>query len=339
MTKQLLTHKGRVAVTGGTGFVGSHIVEALLENDYEVSCLLRPGRPLGWLEGLDIRVCRGTIDSGEGLDELLEGCHTVIHAAGLTRALSEDQFRAVNVLGSAKLSAAARRSGENSSAARIGHIIAISSQAAVGPSPDDKGVSADATPRPLSPYGRSKVEMEAVMRETANPIPCTFLRPPTVYGPRDKDTRGLFAMAKHGVRVSLNKRSRLSFLYAKNLADATIACIERPSAWGQAFMLADGEALSWAEFTAMIADVAGRRGMAFSVPSWMLSTAAGFSALTRPFARTPPLVNRDKVREGRQERWIADTEKTERLLGFRPRWTTTQGIAETYAWYESKGWL
>jgi len=319
--------------------VGSHIVESLLENGYEVSCLLRPGRPLGWLEGLDIRVCRGDIDSGEGLDELLEGCHTVIHAAGLTRALSEDQFRAVNVLGSAKLSAAARRSGENSSAAHIGHMIAISSQAAVGPSPDDTGVSADTLLRPITPYGRSKVEMETVMRETASPIPCTFLRPPTVYGPRDKDTRGLFAMAKRGVRVSLNKRCRLSFLYAKNLADAATACVERPAAWGQSFMLADGPALSWAEFSTLIADTAGRRGMAFSVPSWMLSAAAGFSELARPFARTPPLVNKDKVREGRQERWIVDTKKTEKLLGFRPRWTTAQGIAETYAWYELQGWL
>ncbi|MCE5255545.1 MAG: NAD(P)-dependent oxidoreductase, partial [Spirochaetaceae bacterium] len=212
MTKQLIGSQGRVAVTGGTGFIGSHIVEGLLENGYEVSCLLRPGRPLGWLEGLTIRVCRGDIDSGEGLNALLDGCHTLVHAAGLTRALTEDRFRVVNVLGSAKLAAAAGRAAENAakagnSAAHIEHIIAISSLAAVGPSHNDKGVGADDELRPLTPYGRSKVEMEQVMRSIAGPIPCTFLRPPTVYGPRDRDTLELFRMAKRGIRVSLNAKS------------------------------------------------------------------------------------------------------------------------------------
>ncbi|MCE5255730.1 MAG: NAD-dependent epimerase/dehydratase family protein, partial [Spirochaetaceae bacterium] len=295
-------------------------------------------------EGLTIRVCRGDIDSGEGLNALLDGCHTLVHAAGLTRALTEDRFRVVNVLGSAKLAAAAALATENAakagnSAAHIEHIIAISSLAAVGPSRNDKGVGADDELRPLTPYGRSKVEMEQVMRSIAGPIPCTFLRPPTVYGPRDRDTLELFRMAKRGIRASLNAKSRLSFLYVENLVDAVIACVERPAARGEDFMLADGGAYTWAEFSALIAEAAGRRGIAFTVPGWMLSAAAGISALARPFARKPLLINRDKVLEGRQERWMANTEKTEKTLGFRPRRTTAEGVAATYAWYESQGWL
>jgi len=377
--------RGRVAITGGTGFLGSHIVEALLASGYEVSCLVRPARPLGWLEGLNVKVVRGDLDakgpvgsSFEALDELLEGCHTVVHVAGLTRAISEDQFRIVNVLGSAKLAAAAKKSG-------VQHIIAISSQAAVGPTADvdqstddlvdptlgtarptlgtaqptldmarevtirdenqgfgtPKNIADDPRDelRPISAYGRSKAEMEGVMRRIAVPIPCTMLRPPTAYGPRDKDMRALFALAKRGLRVSLNKKSRLSFLYAKNLAQAVACCVERPVAWGGDFMLADGAPLTWAEFTAMIAQAAGRPGLAVSLPPWLLTAAAGAATLLQPFSRKPHLITKDKVLEGRQPLWIADTKKTETILGFHPQWTTAQGVAETYAWYESQGWI
>ena len=352
--------RDRVAVTGGTGFLGSHIVEALLASGYEVSCLVRPARPLGWLEGLNVRIVRGDLDakgpvgsSFEALDELLEGCHTVVHGAGLTRAISEDQFRVVNVLGSAKLAAAAKKSG-------VRHIIAISSQAAVGPTTDTacKAAARDQdqyfktpseTPRdvmgdpgelrPLSAYGRSKAEMEGVMREIAAPIPCTILRPPTAYGPRDKDTRALFALAKRGLRVSLNKKSRLSFLYAKNLAQAVVCCVEQPAAWGGDFMLADGAPLTWGEFAAMIAQAAGRPGLAVNLPPWLLTAAAGAATILQPFSRKPHLITKDKVLEGRQHLWIADTTKTETILGFHPQWTTAQGIAETYSWYESQGWI
>jgi len=377
--------RGRVAITGGTGFLGSHIVGALLASGYEVSCLVRPARPLGWLEGLNVKVVRGDLDakgpvgsSFEALDELLEGCHTVVHVAGLTRAISEDQFRIVNVLGSAKLAAAAKKSG-------VRHIIAISSQAAVGPTADvdqstddlvdptlgtarptlgtaqptldmarevtirdenqgfgtPKNIADDPRDelRPISAYGRSKAEMEGVMRRIAVPIPCTMLRPPTAYGPRDKDMRALFALAKRGLRVSLNKKSRLSFLYAKNLAQAVACCVERPVAWGGDFMLADGAPLTWAEFTAMIAQAAGRPGLAVSLPPWLLTAAAGAATLLQPFSRKPHLITKDKVLEGRQPLWIADTKKTETILGFHPQWTTAQGVAETYAWYESQGWI
>ncbi len=377
--------RGRVAITGGTGFLGSHIVEALLASGYEVSCLVRPARPLGWLEGLNVKVVRGDLDakgpvgsSFEALDELLEGCHTVVHVAGLTRAISEDQFRIVNVLGSAKLAAAAKKSG-------VRHIIAISSQAAVGPTPEtdhptlctghptpetdnstpetacegtirdnDRGFGTpndiiedqrgelrpiSAELQPISAYGRSKAEMEGVMRRIAAPIPCTMVRPPTAYGPRDKDTRALFALAKRGLRVSLNKKSRLSFLYAKNLAQAVACCVERPAAWGGDFMLADGAPLTWSEFTALIAQAAGRPGLAVNLPPWLLTAAAGAATLLQPFSRKPHLITKDKVLEGRQSLWIVDTKKTETILGFHPQWTTAQGIAETYAWYESQGWI
>ncbi|MGB4572733.1 MAG: NAD-dependent epimerase/dehydratase family protein [Rectinemataceae bacterium] len=323
-----------VAVTGGTGFVGSHIVEGLLERGFGVSCLLRPGRAPGWLEGLPIRIHRGDIDSGQGLGEFLEGCDSLVHVAGLTRALTEDRFRVVNALGSAKLAAAVRNS-----ASPPGRIIAISSLSASGPSADGRGVGADAALHPLTPYGRSKAEMERVMRSVAYPVPCTFLRPPPVYGPRDRDMLELFRMAKRGLRVSLSAKARLSFLYVENLVGAVIACIENPAAMGEDFMVADEGVYSWADFTALIGAASGRNGLAFTVPDWCLALAAGAAEMAKPLAKKPQLINRDKLLEGRQERWIADTSKTARLLGFKPAWNTADAVAATYAWYEKQGWL
>lgn len=338
----------RVAVTGATGFVGSRLVEMLAERGYPITCLLRAGRTPTWSAdaSADIRIVRGDLDTAEGVETFLDGAEILVHSAGLTRAATEDRFRIVNVLGSARVASAARSSSaaRGSAAAGVRHIIALSSLAAVGPADGPEGVDETTPLHPLTPYGRSKVEMEIEMRRAADPVPCTFIRPPAVYGPRDRDTLGIFRLAARGVRLSPNRHSLLSFVYVDNLVDLIIACIESPNARGEIFMVADDGALTWPEFATLAAESAfgpdaGRKTLDIAIPSWAQAMAAGAAELLKPFLKRPPLANRDKVLEGRQRWWTVNAKKARSLLGFAPPVATRDAVRATLQWYRANGWL
>lgn len=325
----------RVAVTGGTGFIGSHVVEALLARGVEVSCLVLPGEPHGWLEGLPVSFFVGDLVDASGLAAFLEGTDAVIHLAGLTRAPTEDRFNLVNAHGSSMLGAVAR---SLSPAPR--HIVAMSSLAAMGPCTGDEAcIDEDDQPKPLTPYGRSKVLMEKCMPIAASPIPCTFFRGPPVYGPRDRDVFQLFDLVSRGLRPSLGPKRIMSVLYVKNLVHALLLALLEPKAFGEAFNVADPEPLDWEDFGKMIETRLGRRALRLAVPEFALSAAAAIAEAGRPFRKSPPLITKEKLLEMRQTRWVASIEKARDLLGYVPLYSTGEAVGETAAWYKTSGWL
>ena len=86
----------QVLVTGGTGFVGSHLVERLLRNGYAVTCLVRDLRHLGWLEGMDVQLIQGDCTRPETLVDAVQGVSFVFHCAGLTKAIRARNYYIVN---------------------------------------------------------------------------------------------------------------------------------------------------------------------------------------------------------------------------------------------------
>ncbi|HOX31909.1 MAG TPA: NAD(P)-dependent oxidoreductase [Spirochaetales bacterium] len=325
----------RVAITGGTGFIGSHLAELLLAEGHELSCLVLPGEGRRWLEGLPIRFLEGSLLDSRSLGPFLEGADAIVHLAGLTRARSEAEFMAVNADGAVNLVEAARKLGRPPR-----QVIAMSSLAASGPcGGEGTCLDEDAPLRPLTAYGRSKAALEELVAREAGPIACTFIRAPGVYGPRDPDFLQYFKLVKRGLRLIVGKRSQLSFLYVKTLARAISACLLNPAAYGQAFFVADEGEYDWDQFSALIELALGRRTRRVRVPEWAVRAAALASAAAGPFLRRPPLLTEDKLLEMRQSRWVVSTAKAKRLLGFEPSLSTEDAIAETAAWYREAGWL
>jgi dihydroflavonol-4-reductase len=328
----------RIAVTGGTGFVGSHVVELLIERGDEVNCLVLPSEGPLWLESLAadkrLRFFEGGVTDRASLGSFVEGCDAIVNIAGLTRSKTEEGFLEVNAGGAVNLVEAALALPKGPR-----HIISMSSLAASGPCPEGRCLDEDEPLRPITPYGRSKAALETSLRAYEGRMHCTFIRAPGVYGPRDRDFLQYYKLVMRGFRLIAGPRNVSSLLYVKTLASAILSCILNPAAYGEAFFIADEGEYDWDDFSAMIEAALGKRTLRLAVPEWAVALVVLASEMAKPFAKRPPLLTKYKLLEMRQPRWVVSTAKAERLLGFKPLASTAEAIAETGRWYLAKGWI
>lgn len=325
----------RIAVTGGTGFIGSHVVDCLLERGHEVSCLVRPGKKAAWIGGKAVDFHEGSILEPASLPGFLEGCDALIHLAGLTRAKTEADFLAINLEGSRNLIEAALALSSPPK-----QIVVMSSLAASGPGdPSGACLEEDTPQKPLTAYGRSKLALEELVRARGEALPYTIIRAPGVYGPRDRDFLTYFRLVERGLRVILGARSLLSIVYVKTLAAAIVDCLLKPEAYGQAFFIADEGAYDWDQFSTMVEGGLGKRTRRLKLPDWSVELAMVLSTFLGAFSKNPPLLSKDKVLEMRQPCWVVSTEKAKRLLGFKALLPSQEAIRETAEWYRAQGWL
>jgi nucleoside-diphosphate-sugar epimerase len=325
----------RVAVTGGTGFVGSHVVELLLARGDEVHCLVLPEEGRLWLEGAKVSFFEGSVTDRASLGPFLSGCDAIVNIAGLTRCRTEAGFMAVNAGGAVNLAEAALALPEGPR-----NMVSMSSMAASGPCPEEGYcLDEDDEQRPLTPYGRSKAALETCLKAYEDRLGLSYIRAPGVYGPRDRDFFQYYKLVDRGLRVIVGDRNVMSLVYVKNLAAAIVACIKNPAAYGQAFFIADEGEWDWDSFSSMVEASLGRKTLRIHIPEWFVTVAAFASEAAKPFMKRPPLLDRHKLTEARQHRWVVSTAKAERLLGFKPPYATADAIAETGRWYRAEGWI
>jgi nucleoside-diphosphate-sugar epimerase len=323
----------RVLVTGGTGFLGSHLVEALVEEPgCEVFVLVRDPSKRRWLEGVDgVRLLAGDL---ENVPVLPAGLSCVYHLGGLTKTLRPSEYYTVNRDGTANLLQALER---QSGRPRFVH---LSSLAAVGPSSPGRGVSEDDEPRPVSPYGESKLEAENEVLRYQDRFSVVLLRAAAVYGPRDEDFLEFFRWIRRGIKPILGRRKILSLLYVR---DAVRACLMagrpgRPS--GEIFNIADPRAYGWEDIGRVAAGVLGKKPIPIRLPIWSAYLASVASeGVGRLLGGGNALFNVSKVKQMRAYGWVADVRKARREMRFETVFTLEQGLGETIAWYLWKGLL
>ena len=320
-----------VLVTGGTGFVGSHLVERLCELGISVRCLVRRSSPLDRLPPA-VQLVYGDLRGGAGLREAVEGARVVIHVAGVTKALERTEFYRGNVDGTRNLLAACEETGP----ARFVH---VSSLAAIGPSPDGRPLSEDAEPHPLTHYGKSKLAAERAVLESKLAPRAVIVRPAVVFGPRDTDVFEIFRAANKGLLVRIGRAESLAaMIYVKDLVEALIAAASVECAAGRAYFAAAPKAVSWTGLAGTAAAIMGRKLRTVSVPPAAAYAAGWCAEMAARLRGRPGIVSREKVTEARCPYWVCDTRRAEADLGLRTR-PLAEGVAETLAWYKQAGWL
>ncbi len=298
-----------LAVTGGTGFVGQHLIRIASAEGFEVRALARRDQPtisgVSWIPG--------SLDDPESLLSLCDGAEAVIHIAGLING-SREAFEAVNRGGTLAMVEAAKTRD-------VHRFIHISSLSAREPE--------------LSSYGWSKALSEDVIKSSG--LDWTIIRPPAIYGPGDRETFELFKMARRGF-VALPPGGDFSIINVEDLCRLILAAIDAPETIGKTYEPDDGRVGGWdhREFARALGRAFGKRATPLPMPKPVMLVASMVEGAVRGSkAKLTP----DRVRYFCHPDWVVD----EKLRPSKGLWTpqveTEAGLRQTAAWYLANGWL
>lgn len=314
--------RGSVAVTGGSGFVGRHVVRRLLAAGWHVRALLRRPDALDDLAAAgSVSVLHGDLAGEDTLGRLVAGADAVVHCAGLVAARSTREFMAVNSEGTARL---LRAVGAAGTAPRF---VLVSSLAAREPQ--------------LSPYARSKRQAEEQLRSLGAGLHWQILRPPVVYGPGDRATLPLFRQFARGLALCPAGSGRFSMIYVEDLAAAAADLLQTNLAPGQVLELDDGtaEGYGWPDVLATAERQLGRPIRVLAVPRPLQRVAAVLSTAGAALTGRAPMLSQGKVNEITYPDWVCRHDRLDDCFSWRPRVGLDEGFARTLAWYKAAGWL
>lgn len=300
-----------IAVTGGTGFVGQSLLDLTEAQGIPVQALARQAQ--GDRKGVSWYA--GDLLNPKALSRLVRGTEAVIHIAGLTTATHPAEFEASNVAGTMAVVEAALKAG-------VPRLVFVSSLAAREPG--------------LSAYGASKARAEKLVR--ASGLDWTIVRPPTIYGPRDKDVFELFRSARWGV-MPMPREGHQSVIHVQDLARLLLALVPGGEAvTHKLFEPDDGRTGGWAhrEFAAAIGHAVGRRPKVIGLSPRTLEWAAKADTAMRGAKAKLTL---DRAGYMAHPDWVVSHGRRPPLSLWRPRVDTRSGLRATAQWYREAGWL
>ena len=337
----------RVLVTGASGFIGGHLVAALVRRGDRVRCLVRRSSKVEHLGGLDVEIITGDIEDAAALNSAVAGNDTVYHLAGLTSAFRPEQLHAVNGDGTGHVVAACAKQTTPPV-----HVL-VSSVAAVGPIARGAVRNETDPPRPVSHYGRSKLAGETAAAARAADVPTTIVRPGIVFGPRNTECLPIFrTIARVGLHPIVGfRRQRVSVIYVHDLVEILLRAADRgirlpsPSAENGSqgsgcYFACRDEFPTYGELGRRIARALGRSFvLVIPAPIPLAWTVAGVNELLMRWRGKPDSLNIDKIREARAPSWACSPASVNRDLRFTPHESLDEQLRATVAWYREHGWL
>lgn len=321
-------------VTGGTGFLGSHLCDTLLQNGYEVRCIVRGSSNRQWLEGKNILFYAVGLSDSDLLKEVLTGADYVFHIAGTVRALHSREFYEGNVLTTQVL-----LDGVLRYAPTVCRVVVVSSLSAAGSGVLGFPLTEAMECRPLTAYGRSKHLQERLCHNYMSVLPISIVRPPPIYGERDTDVFLVFRSCIRGFLPTGRGVQRLSMVYVGDVVRLLLNCALLPVAIGQTYYVSSGNGYTWEEIARSFSRLTGKMPVLVGIPSWVLLFLGRVAGLLA-FVRGKPLIfDRDKALEMMQSSWECSIDKARNELGYEPLTFLDSGLVKTYQWYKKQGWL
>ena len=328
--------KERVLITGASGFIGYHLVEAALKAGLEVYAAVRPASAIAHLQVFDIHYTTPDYTSVSRLKKEIEEkqYHYIIHAAGTTKARSEQEYEEVNSTYTRNLALAAAEAQ-----APLKKFVFISSLAAVGPIAyqANTAILEQSPAQPVTGYGRSKLRAEHYLAKIEN-LPWVILRPTAVYGPREKAIFILLQILNYGLDPYISRQAqRLSFVYVTDLTQATLLAL-RLEENRVIYNVSDGHCYNRYALADITKRVLGKKAFRFHLPLRLVKAAAKVLEVATTNSQKAPALNQEKLLELTAENWNCSIAKIKQL-GFEPKYDLEKGLTETLYWYQANKWL
>jgi nucleoside-diphosphate-sugar epimerase len=326
----------KVLVTGGSGFLGSHVAEQFSAAGHTVVALVRKSSNRKFLSTLPrVELAEGSVEDRASIDRAMAGVDAVIHSAGLVKARTEAEFFSCNTEGTVNLLESAL-----ANAPKLRRFVHISSLEACGPSLDGRPVPLDQE-QPVTTYGRSKLAAEKAVLSHKDKLPVAILRPAAIYGPRDVEFLEAFRAARRRQYPVIGDGTMLGcYTYGPDCAKACLQAVLEDVPSGSVYFVDDGEPLSmaraWGELVHEVLDTRPLFRLGVPFPLFRLASY-GVEAYGKVRGKAV-MLTREKVSMLRHD-WICESEKTRSDLKWAPEVSFREGLERTAKWYTDNGWL
>lgn len=319
----------RALITGATGFIGSHLVEALVEQNWHVTCLVRPQSRTGFLENFPVNILRGSAEDMGFLAEAVKAQDYVFHLAARIRSARREVYDLVNFLFTRNLAQVCLEQNPD-----VKRFVYVSSIAAAGPSNPGEIQDETRTPAPTSEYGRTKLKGEESITEIWNRVDATIIRPPNVYGPRQQETELLIKLMKKRI-VPLLKHAQktTSLIYVKDLVKGILQAAQSTKANREIYYLTDKTVYSWKEVILTIKKHVLGTSLYIPLHENIITSVAWMTDILKSTHLVRSYFGRRAWRAMVQTSWLFSSDKAAKDFAFRPDYSLDEGIKDTVAYY------
>ena len=326
----------KALVTGANGFIGSHLVDRLLAEGWQVRCLVRPKSNRRWLDGKDLELLQSDdVTSPDTARRAVRGMDIVFHVLGTLVAPNIERYRQINVAPVRAFLDACASEGN------LKRFVLVSSLGAAGPNPAATGALSESDPcRPVSAYGRSKLEAEEVAGQYQRRVPITVVRPSAMYGPRDVNFLKLFRSAyRRGKLMQVGSQPKtLSLAHVRDVVEGVYRSAVCERALERTYFLASEESYTYQDLLAAMQRAVAKPVRLAIVPDWIVRGMMCYADFLRMLGKDI-LLNRDRLATLCHPRWVCDVSWAREDFGYRQSIPLGDGFCETCQWYQKEGWL
>ncbi len=330
-----MKNKNIAVVTGGTGFVGSHLVDLLLNKGFEVRCITRKSSNLRWLKNKEVEIYDCGLFDKDKLKDVIKGANYLFHVAGVVRSKTKEGFFKGNVDTTKNLLEVTAEVNPD-----IEKIVIVSSLTACGPSPDGKPVTEETEPRPITTYGRSKLEEEKVAKSYMDKLPITICRAPALYGERETDIYAMFKSFQKGIMtlVGFNNK-KLSLLTGRDFVNGLYLAALSDKTSGEIYFVSSEEIYDWNMISDEMEKAIGKKAIRIRIPHFIIYIVGAIAHFFNFFTSKPATFNLEKAKDFVQENWTCDVAKAKRDFNYKQQISLSDGMKNTVDWYRKSGWL
>ena len=322
-------------VTGASGFVGSHLVDLLLEKNYIVRCIIRKTSSLKWLEGKDVELHICELTDKEGLRKVFEGADYIYHVAGVVKSKKPEGYFAGNVEITRALLDVGVEFKEN-----IKRFLIVSSQTSSGPSKPNNPINEDSPCNPITTYGRSKLAQEELAKKYMDKLPITICKVAAIYGERDTEIFIFFQTFSKRLLTKIGLHDKeVSLVHVSDVVRGLFLAATSEKAIGQGYFITSEKYYTWKEVGDATSKVMNKKPLVVKVPHLVVYLIAAIAQFFSLFSSKAATLNIEKAKDITQPAWISDYKKAFNDFGFKQEISLEEGIRRTVNWYKKMKWL